>query len=97
MFGLELRDLLTIISMVAALYWFDRRQSQKQALRDQRIDFVLFGMQDDSNNRGLVRNVETLRIDMYDARQGEVPRIRHHIGAIRTTLLRHNITTPDPK
>lgn len=102
MFGLEPRDLLTILSMVVAIYWFDRRRNklqadrdQVQALRDQRIDYILFGMDDSS--RGLVRNVDTLRIDMYDAHQGEVPRMRHHIAAIRTSLLTHDIQTPDAK
>lgn len=90
-FGLETRDILTILSMAVTLWWFDRRRVQQQALRDQKIDIILKGV--DGQN-GLIGNVNVLEYEMFDYK-GSVPRLRHHLSSVRTALAVKGIDTPE--
>ena len=84
-------SLLTVLSTLVSLWWFDRRRAQRDSRREQRIEIALFGL---SGTNGLVSDMRAVKREMYD-RDGAVPRIRHHVAGIRQALALRDIETPD--
>lgn len=91
--GIQVGDLLTIGSMLGALWAFDRRRSRQQALRDQKIDIILLGS--DATNPGLVGRVLDLKVDMYHD-DGKVPTLARSMRSVHTALANEGITVPEP-
>ena len=84
-------SLLTILSTLISLWWFDRRRAQRDSRREQRIEIALFGL---TGNNGLMSDMRLVKHDLY-AQNGAVPRVRHHVAAIRQALALRDIETPD--
>ena len=57
---MDIGNLLVLAGTIAAVYRFSVTQAKSQALRDQKIDIVLFGTE---GTRGIVGDVEALKDD----------------------------------
>lgn len=64
---IDLGNVLTILALVGALWRFTNTQQKSQAVRDQKIDIVLFGVE---GKPGLVGDVEDLKADSSYALEG---------------------------
>lgn len=57
---IDVGNLITIIVTLVGLYRFSIGQAKSQALRDQKIDIVLFGP---DGTKGMVKDIEDLKSD----------------------------------
>lgn len=71
---IDIGNILTVLVLIGTLYRFSLTQAKSQALRDQKIDIVLFGM---VGVPGIVEDVDGLKKDR-DA-------VCQHLGIDRRT------------
>ena len=79
---LDIGNVITLVVLLGTAYRFLITQAKSQALRDQKIDLVLFGTE---GQPGLVKSVEALKHEVGEP-GGAVHRLKNTVHAIIVAL-----------